>query len=133
MVNTENKTFISFFRSKIRQDNKGEETCLGNYGLACASPLALPESVTAVAFSPRTFPDGSYLLAAGMESGNLAFVRWSPEQKPDEWKVLRTLDSSSGHHGSVRRIRFSPETDSDLVATCSSDHSVKLFKLKPKL
>ncbi len=112
------------------------KTCLGDYGLACEAPLSLPESVTAVAFSPLPLSDGSYLLAAGLESGQLIFVAWSPNSSSNgspEWKIIKTLDQSEAHHNAVKRIRFSPLSKSMLVASCSTDHSVKLYELSSAL
>ena len=114
---------------------KPAETSLGEFGLACNTPITLPDAVTAVAFAPKAQTDGSYVIVAGLESGQLVLLSWLPNvSATDEWKVLKTLDCSSAHHKSVRRIRFSPSTsssgDSNLFATCSSDHAVKLFSLK---
>ena len=112
--------------------NDQPKNCLGDYGLACEAPLSLPESVTAVAFAPLLLADGSYLLAAGLESGQLIFVAWSPrncDNDNPEWKIIKTLDESEAHHAAVKRIRFSPSSKSMLVASCSTDHSLKLFEL----
>ena len=41
-------------------------------------PLLLPDSVTAVAVSPALLSPGSYLVAAGLDSGAVHLVTWTP-------------------------------------------------------
>ena len=41
-------------------------------------PLLLPDSVTAVAVSPALLSPGCYLVAAGLDSGAVHLVTWTP-------------------------------------------------------
>ncbi len=55
---------------------KPSDLCLGEFGLACAAPITLSESVTAVAFAPKILSTGTYLIVAGLESGKLVLLSW---------------------------------------------------------
>ncbi len=97
--------------------------------LACKAPLVLDDSVTGVCFAPS--PAG-YLLAAGLEDGRVVIVRWDPARGgDDEWVVECTQRI---HHKTVKKLCFRP-MDPDgagglTLASCSTDHSVKLHKIR---
>ncbi|XP_063042037.1 elongator complex protein 2 [Engraulis encrasicolus] len=44
----------------------------------CGAVLDVGDSATAVAFCPHPCPDGSYLLAVGLESGRILLYKWRP-------------------------------------------------------
>ena len=94
---------------------------------ACGAPLVLGDSVTAVAFRPGRGSGGApYELAAGLDDGTVLLIEWNSES--GGWRVLH---EARVHHKTVRRLRFRPEADhSDvLLASCSTDHSVKLHRV----
>jgi elongator complex protein 2 len=98
--------------------------------LACKKPLVLEDSVTAVAFAPLG-SGAHYVLAAGQEDGRVLVIFWDPAKDEDgEWGIMH---SERVHHKTVKKLSFRPRPHNggDLVlASCSSDHSVKLFKVR---
>ena len=95
---------------------------------ACGAPLVLGDSVTAVSFHPGSCDVGgaSYTLAAGLDDGTVLLIEWNSYS--GVWNVLH---SKRVHHKTVRRLRFRPggAHSEVLLASCSSDHSVKLHKV----
>ena len=94
--------------------------------MACESPLVLGDSVTAVAFhgsaGSSTASGASLALAAGLDDGTVHLIEWNPES--GGWKVRY---GARVHHKTVKRLRFRPGSHKEvLLASCSSDHSVKL-------
>ncbi len=121
--------------AKTGSDNK-EASCLGNYGIACKSPLTLAQSVTAVAVAPVKTSDGRYLIGCGLENGSICLIKWrkDPVGTEEEWDLLETLDCARAHHKAVKRLKFRLLDDNDdggngrlLLASCSDDHSVRIF------
>jgi len=116
----------------------------GHYGLACDRPLILADSVTAVAFSPIKLTNGSYMIAAGLETGGLVLVSWSED---NGWETLKTIGQNMAHHKTIKRLKFCPgsknlpisaffitqflflldHSSALLLATCGEDNFVKLF------
>ena len=89
--------------------------------------LSLPDAVTSVTSATRTLA-GSYLVAAGLESGAIHVMSWSLERS---WDSLMVIDKSTkGHHATVTRLQFRPNTEEFVLASCSSDTSVRIIKLK---
>ena len=72
-------------------------------------------------------------MAVGLENGRIVLVQWLEGSKDDEWRILQELDSDLAHHRTVKRLRFKRrvgEEEKLLLASCSSDHSVKVFEVK---
>ncbi|XP_059476492.1 elongator complex protein 2 [Neocloeon triangulifer] len=90
--------------------------------------LNLDQAVTSVDFWSNSF---GYIVAVGCENGTITIFEWKPFG--DNWTCLCSLSQSAGHHKAVRRLAFQPkECSSENVlrlASCSSDHSVKLFNI----
>ena len=68
----------------------------------------------------------------GLESGNLMI--WNLTEDGKTWNKLGQVSSFFGHSLSVKRIRFNkrfskPNEESYTVATCSSDQSVRIFRV----
>ena len=117
--------------------NSSAKTCLGNYGTVCKAPLVLESSITALAFTKQTCDKDSskYLIAAGLETGKICFVLWEPNATTEEWKILKTLSSSDGHHKTVKRLKFRPKTNNEkeyILASCGEDNTVKLHRFRLK-
>ncbi|XP_053373737.1 elongator complex protein 2-like [Mercenaria mercenaria] len=116
------------------------------------SKLDVPDAATAVDAAPVLLSDGSYMFAVGLDNGQILLYSWSPTE-PLSWKQLTSLDNNMAHHLTVKRLRFRPcsglcgihgsdlersevkDTDNWLqLASCSADHSVKIFDINlPKL
>ena len=118
------------------EDLVATNSCLGEYSLACVTPLVLEASVTALAFAKFFFGDNDmkYIIAAGVETGNISIILWDPTSKLHEWTILRTLSTSEGHHKAIKRLRFQPIIPSinpkHLLASCGEDNTVKLHEIK---
>ena len=93
---------------------------------ACGAPLVLGDSVTAVSFHRSRVGGASYTLAAGLDDGSVLLIEWNSES--GGWRVLH---GARVHHKTVKRLRFRPggERNEVLLASCSSDHSVKLHRV----
>ena len=94
---------------------------------ACGAPLVLGDSVTAVAFRPGRGSGGApYELAAGLDDGTVHLIEWNSDS--GGWTVLH---GARVHHKAVKRLRFRPggARNEVLLASCSSDHSVKLHRV----
>ena len=91
--------------------------------------LSLPDAVTSVTSATRTLTgSSSYLVAAGLESGAIHVMSWSLERS---WDSLMVIDKSTkGHHATVTRLQFRPNTEEFVLASCSTDTSVRIIKLK---
>uniref|UniRef100_A0A6A7G1A1 Elongator complex protein 2 n=1 Tax=Hirondellea gigas TaxID=1518452 RepID=A0A6A7G1A1_9CRUS len=95
------------------------------------SEITMKLSVTSVSFSPQTLNDSKgYLIAIGLENGFIEI--WSGSEDSTnamKWKCELKLDESICHCSSVRRIvwRRNPITESLQFASCSLDHSVRIF------
>ena len=90
--------------------------------------LSLPDAVTSVTSASRTLTSSSYLVAAGLENGAIHVMTWSLESS---WSTLMVIDKSTkGHHATVTRLQFRPNTEDFVLASCSIDTSVRIIKLK---
>lgn len=91
--------------------------------------------VTAVSFGPINIDVNKYILAIGHDSGSIQIFNWSL----NEWKLLHSVASSIGHHLTVQKLQFRPHNDRTQevsengsilqLASCSADHSVRLFDI----
>ena len=89
--------------------------------------LILPDAVTSVTSASRTLTS-SYLVAAGLENGAIHVLTWSLESS---WSTLMVIDKNTkGHHATVTRLQFRPNTEDFVLASCSTDTSVRIIKLK---
>ncbi|GAB5032433.1 elongator complex protein 2-like [Nannochloropsis oceanica] len=113
------------------------------------------DAVTAVAFAPRLVEqvgrkegvgeDESYILAIGMESGEVEL--WSGRKDDGtSWRCLMVFEGSLPHAAAVRRLRWKPlafnadvagaaglnrEKEGELLmlASCGADHAVKITRI----
>ncbi|GAB1600873.1 elongator complex protein 2-like [Argonauta hians] len=102
--------------------------------------VTFKDSVTAVDMAPSFISDNRYLLSAGLDNGTIELLTWSPDHQTP-WKCIKVLDTIS-HHLTVKRLKFSRVQNSDhqqneeddskqqfLLASCGSDHSVRIFNI----
>jgi elongator complex protein 2 len=103
------------------------------WGLA-GRPLECPQPVTAVDFSPKLTSCDKYLLAIGLENGEITFSLFS---HPDEkWSPLIKIHPFLCHTSIVHRIRWQPNSTHSnrsaatglLLASCSHDNSVRILR-----
>eukprot|EP01132_Coremiostelium_polycephalum_P000974 gene974-1239_t len=107
-------------------------------GLSATLPT-FGSGVNCVEFAPpQPISDNIYLLAVGEEDGKITIWRGdnNNDSNPINWNCIHTIDSSISHISEVKRIRWrgTPKKLNDNqveweIATCSIDHSVRLFKL----
>ncbi|XP_059152912.1 elongator complex protein 2-like [Physella acuta] len=97
--------------------------------------LQLPDSVTALACAPVFLTTSRYLIAVGLDSGDIHLYSWSPL---DTWKLLVSLDQSQAHHLTVTRLSFRQQTgrlgheQSDhwlQLASSGSDFAVRVYDI----
>lgn len=71
----------------------GNTTCDSTLGYwsSASSPLLLKDSVTSLAFAPEQISDGRYVLAAGLESGNIMLHYWKHDSN-NPWVPIISLD-----------------------------------------
>ena len=121
--------------SKQKSDESNlQASCLKEYGMACKVPLVLESSVTALAFSKFSCEksDSMYLIAAGLEVGKIAVILWDSSVTNQEWKLLKILNNTEGHHKTVKRLKFRPvimSRNEYLLASCGEDNIAKLHKI----
>ncbi|XP_018587314.2 elongator complex protein 2 [Scleropages formosus] len=121
----------------------GDCSCTAPLG-PCSSVLDVGDSCTAVSFCPISCPDGSYLVAAGLECGKIALFKWRPladMSAGTDWSRCGELDESQSHALSVKRLRWRPKVgraghrdegaDGSWVqlASAGADHAVKIFNV----
>lgn len=129
------------------ENSTKNDSCIGQYE-AIKPILELKEfSITAVAFAP-VFVGGSYLLSFGFEHGEIRVYKWSSDsgwieqfgisQRYFSLRIRRMCIKSCffsfAHHKTVKRLLFNKpvkETDEKVLqlASCSSDHSVKVHNI----
>ncbi|GMH35495.1 hypothetical protein BSKO_03363 [Bryopsis sp. KO-2023] len=96
--------------------------------------LKLKSSVTALAFAPTgsLIPNG-FILAVGIQSGAIQVHLLRIEEKVSS-ELMWSSNVSLSHGDAVRRIRWQDGEDGRKLqglrmATCSNDHSVRIFEL----
>ncbi|KAF9419312.1 Elongator subunit elp2 [Podila epigama] len=103
--------------------------------------IKLPEAVTAVEFSPLV-SNTRHILAAGLEDGRI-FLFESNVDSPETWKPLGEIKREFTHVGTVngvtwRLVKEKEDGASDhhhnllQLASCGTDHSVRLFNIMMK-
>ncbi|XP_072365109.1 elongator complex protein 2 isoform X1 [Scyliorhinus torazame] len=109
----------------------------------CSSVLDVGDAATAVSFSPVTSRDGSYILAVGLDCGNILLCKWKPNENTSantDWTKCLELDKSQCHTLTVKRLRwrrsvgragYDDKNDSNWLqlASCSTDHSISIFNV----
>ena len=95
-------------------------------------PDSKAPSATAVSFFPSKI-DGNYAFVVGLESG--AIQAWLTNTDPAAaWTLMFSFPDYWAHAQAVRRIKFNvTKADSReekyTIATCSNDHSVRVFEI----
>ena len=89
------------------------------------------DGVTAVAFADRPTNNKAYLVAVGLETGEIEFFEFSPDAK--SLSTLGKIPEHFIHSLSINRIKFrrvkNEEEGKFVVATCAEDHSTRIFSL----
>lgn len=87
--------------------------------------LKLNESAFSLDVSNKLTNDGSYLVALGLENGDLILSKWSPT---NGWTKLKELNRF--HTITICKVRFNPvNLDGRLLATCGDDCFVRIVKI----
>lgn len=90
------------------------------------------QSVTALCFAPSCL-EGSYILAVGYETGCIKILKITIKEDLSSASTLLEYDTSQAHHLTVKRLMFRPSNehpcDTLQLASCSSDHSVKIYDI----
>ena len=89
-------------------------------------------SVTALSFSLRSVSENSYVLAMGFETGCIEIRKLKILADNFAWEKYMIFDSSRAHHLTVKRLKFRPQVDylnTLQLASCGSDHTVKIYEI----
>ncbi|TRY73158.1 hypothetical protein TCAL_02201 [Tigriopus californicus] len=124
----DSKFFATCSRDKKLAMWKLEEDKEVRVSLGCREVQSLQDSITAVAFAPNLEGGQKYVVACGLENGSIMLISFDPKADK-EWNVVKHLGPNDAHHKTVKRLKFARHGDSIILASCSADHSVKLFKL----
>ncbi|XP_060681447.1 elongator complex protein 2 [Hemiscyllium ocellatum] len=109
----------------------------------CSSVLDVGDAATAVSFSPVTSLDESYILAVGLDCGNILLYKWKPHENSSanaDWMKCLEFDKSQCHTLTVKRLQwrrsvgragYDDEKDSNWLqlASCSTDYSINIFNV----
>ncbi|XP_066530537.1 elongator complex protein 2 [Hoplias malabaricus] len=111
----------------------------------CSSVLDVGDSATAVAICPFILTDQSYLLAVGLESGQIVLYKWRPKDDLSsglDWSKFAETDASQSHCLVVKRLRWRPRAQSQhqsmsendhhawvQLASAGADYAVKIFNI----
>uniref|UniRef100_A0AAZ3RPK7 Elongator complex protein 2 n=1 Tax=Oncorhynchus tshawytscha TaxID=74940 RepID=A0AAZ3RPK7_ONCTS len=150
----DNKYFVTSSRDKKVIILHQQDLSVVSRGIIrpCSSILDVGDSATAVSFCPILCPGNSYLLAVGLESGQVLLYKWELSEEPagaSDWTRYGETDSSQSHSLTVKRLRWRPrvgragqggeeEGEGSITAAGSSwvqlasagaDHSVKIFNI----
>ena len=108
----------------------------GDVPLKPVSILDVGDSATAVDLpSVICYPD-RYLIAVGLESGEILLYTWKLTDKGSnsEWIQIIHLDQQYAHHLTVKRLRFRPVLEQNnktlQLASGGADHSVKIYNIQ---
>ncbi|KAJ1526983.1 hypothetical protein ONE63_008528 [Megalurothrips usitatus] len=113
-----------------------EGAALG-YWSSASAPLVLKDSVTSLAFAPCKNSDDAYILAAGLEGGQIVVHNWKSSQE-EPWKLKLSLNKNLAHHLTVKQLAFCPHVGesednkklkSHLLASAGADHAVKIHAI----
>lgn len=65
-----------------------DESC-SSYRIS-GQPMECADSVTAVAFAPHLLSNGVYMVAVGLDNGQIELLTWSPSQSENvsQWNLL---------------------------------------------
>jgi elongator complex protein 2 len=89
------------------------------------------QSITALCFAPSYIAQ-CYILAIGYETGRIEIQKVTMNIK-NTWSKLIEYDTSQAHHLTVKRLMFRPTKEhlSNILqlASCSSDHAVKIYDI----
>ncbi|KAI5621846.1 elongator complex protein 2 isoform X1, partial [Silurus asotus] len=146
----DNKYFVTASRDKkvIMWGHRGSDEPVGMNNSAvtpCSSVLDVGDSATAVAICPSLLSDQSYLVAVGLEGGQLLLYKWRPAEdltSGSDWSRCAESDVSQSHTLVVKRLRWRPrvcqqedtevwnhQSTSVQLASAGADHTVKIFNI----
>ncbi|XP_027031416.2 elongator complex protein 2 isoform X2 [Tachysurus fulvidraco] len=152
----DNKYFVTSSRDKkvIMWGHRGSGDPVGTDDSAvvpCSSVLDVGDSATAVAICPFLLSDQSYLVAVGLESGQIVLYKWRPMDdlsSGSDWSRCAESDVSAcsqSHTLVVKRLRWRPRvcqqdqsddfdknhqnTNSVQLASAGADNVVKIFNI----
>lgn len=89
------------------------------------------QSITAVAFAHWSYGSSAeYLLAAGMDEGVIRLFKVGATS----FTEIHTLNISSAHHLTVRKLAFRPVSSNGQrivqLASCGDDHLVRIYQIE---
>jgi elongator complex protein 2 len=97
--------------------------------LECCKEIKFESSVTSLKFYGG-FRNQNYLISVGLESGAICIVELKSCDGVIEVVSNEVLRDQDSHVESVKSLDWKPVNDEGLyLASCSEDHSVRVFKL----
>ncbi|XP_053323671.1 elongator complex protein 2 isoform X2 [Spea bombifrons] len=109
----------------------------------CSTLLDTGDSVTAVSVSRVLAHNGSYIIAIGLECGQISLYTWQHSGTINDWTKFVEMDKSLSHTLAVKQLCWrscsgraghdDKETGDWLqLASCGADHIVKIFDVYRK-
>ncbi|KAI8338158.1 WD40-repeat-containing domain protein [Chlamydoabsidia padenii] len=96
----------------------------------CTSTIKCPEAVTALDLAPDFNKDGCYLLAVGLENGQIQLWTTSKES-PNDWTLWSQVDQRMCHVGVVRSLSWRSTNNGRFqLASGGEDHSVRILNVE---
>ncbi|KAI8140023.1 WD40-repeat-containing domain protein [Fennellomyces sp. T-0311] len=93
----------------------------------CVATIKCAEALTALEFAPAKL-DGRYLLAVGLENGQLQLLSAT---SASEWGLWHNIDKRSCHVGVVRSLSWRIHNEKFQLASAGEDHSVRILNVNP--
>ncbi|XP_062518296.1 elongator complex protein 2-like [Corticium candelabrum] len=134
----DDKYFVTGSRDrKIIVWKNGEGAVTQQWSLA-SDVFVANNAVTAIDFCSQQIDElnGVYLLAVGLESGQLSLFSWQCKQKYQlSWNKLLDFNSSLSHSACVKQVQWHKEmthfnsSKHLMLATCGEDYAVKIIDI----
>lgn len=102
-------------------------TSLAKWHSHSVQEFSKTDSVTALAFARAFAPNGTdYVAAVGLETGVIHVCTLNTA-----WTILLTIDQSSAHHLTVKRLQFRPSQQHPFqLASCGLDHLTRIYQIR---
>ncbi|XP_076094139.1 elongator complex protein 2-like [Mytilus galloprovincialis] len=127
----DDKYFLTASRDKKVMVWLRPDLSSGDILLKPQSVIDVGDAATAIHLPPVACYADKYLISIGVENGEILLYSWKPSDNQGDWTLITKLDQQLSHHLTVKKLRFRPVLDNKTIqlASCSADHSVKIFKI----
>eukprot|EP01130_Rhizamoeba_saxonica_P017342 TRINITY_DN8379_c0_g1_i1.p1 TRINITY_DN8379_c0_g1~~TRINITY_DN8379_c0_g1_i1.p1 ORF type:complete len:810 (-),score=215.16 TRINITY_DN8379_c0_g1_i1:48-2477(-) len=113
-----------FFATASRDKSVKVWTHNGEGDINMEAKITFKQAATAVAWAPVGAEDG-YILAIGLENGSIKLYKYI-DSNCEEWITINTNDA---HADTVKRLKWRTIDGRLQLASCSLDHSIRVFNI----